>query len=96
MHMGLGEKFGQLKQLNQMRQQAKALQRELEKEEVVHESGGVKVKVNGAQEIMYLEVDGESQEQVVNVINKAMKDVQKKAAKKMMEMGGGLSGLLGG
>jgi len=33
---------------------------------------------------------------MVETINRAMKEVQKKAAKKMMEMGGGLSGLLGG
>ena len=33
---------------------------------------------------------------LVDLINEAMKKVQKEAAKKMMEMGGGLSGLLGG
>jgi DNA-binding protein YbaB len=93
--MAIGDKFGQLKQLNQMRQQAKQLQKELEKEEEIYESHGVKVKVNGAQEILYLEVNGEEQDEVVDAINKAMKNVQKKAAKKMMEMGGGLSGLLG-
>lgn len=94
--MALGGKFGQLKQLNQMRQQAKTLQKELEKEEEVYESHGIKVKVNGAQQIVYLEVDGEDRDDIVDVINKAMKNVQKKAAKKMMEMGGGLGGLLGG
>ncbi len=93
--MALGGKFGQLKQLNQMRQQAKALQKELEKEEEVYESRGIKVKVNGAQQIIYLEVDGEDRDDIVDTINKAMKNVQKKAAKKMMEMGGGLGGLFG-
>ncbi|KKP33933.1 MAG: hypothetical protein UR20_C0005G0019 [Candidatus Woesebacteria bacterium GW2011_GWE2_31_6] len=34
--------------------------------------------------------------ELVELINEAMKKVQKEAAKKMMEMGGGLSGLLGG
>jgi len=33
---------------------------------------------------------------VVKTINEAFKKVQKKAAQKMMESGGGLSGLLGG
>lgn len=94
--MAIGDKFGQLKQLNQMRQQAKQLQKELEKEEEIYEKGKVRVKVNGAQEVIYIEVDGESQEDLVDAINKAMKSVQKKAAKKMMEMGGGLSGLFGG
>ncbi|MBN1168506.1 YbaB/EbfC family nucleoid-associated protein [Candidatus Woesebacteria bacterium] len=95
-NMAIGDKFGQLKQLNQMRQQAKELQKELEKEEEVYERGGIRVKVNGAQEIKYIEVDGESQEDLVDALNKAMKNVQKKAAKKMMEMGGGLGGLFGG
>ena len=94
--MSIGDKFGQLKQLNQMRQQAKQLQKELEKEEEVYERGDIRVKVNGAQEIIYIEMDGESQDQLVDAINKAMKSVQKKAAKKMIEMGGGLSGLFGG
>ena len=56
----------------------------------------MKVKVNGAQNIVYLEIDGEENERLSDLINKAMKNVQKKSAKKMMEMGGGLSGLLGG
>ena len=93
--MALGGKLGQLKQLNQMRQQAKTLQKELEKEEEVYESRGIKVKVNGAQQIVYLEVDGEDRDDITDAINKAMKNVQKKAAKKMMEMGGGLGGMFG-
>lgn len=90
------DKFKQLGELNKMRQQAKKLQTELEKEEEVYESGGIKVKVNGAQQVTYLELDGEERSDIKDAINKAMKNVQKKAAKKMMEMGGGLSGLLGG
>lgn len=93
--MAIGDKFGQLKQLNQMRQQAKELQKELEKEEEVYERGNIRVKVNGAQEIVYIEKDGESQDDMVDALNKAMKSVQKKAAKKMLEMGGGLGGLFG-
>jgi DNA-binding protein YbaB len=89
------DKFKQLKDLNKMRQQAKQLQSELEKIEETYEKGGVRVKVNGAQEVLYLEIDGESKEDLVDAINKAMKAVQKKSAKKMMEMGGGLSGLMG-
>lgn len=79
-----------------MRQQAKQLQRELEQIEHVEEKGSMKVKVNGTQNVIYLEVNGEEQRDLVDLINKAMKNVQKKAAKKMMEMGGGLSGLFGG
>jgi len=58
--------------------------------------GGLKVKVNGLHEVVYIEIDGEDREDLVRLINKANKKVTLKAAKKMMEMGGGLSGLLGG
>jgi DNA-binding protein YbaB len=92
----LFDKFKQGKDLIKLRQQAKKLQEELEKIEHTEESGDLKIKVNGAQNIVYLEIDGEENETLTDLINKAMKNVQKKSAKKMMEMGGGLSGLLGG
>lgn len=90
------DKVQQGKQLLKMRQQAKVLQKELEKIEHTEERGNMKVKVNGSQNVIYIEVDSEEKEKLVDLINKAMKNVQKKAAKKMMEMGGGLSGLFGG
>jgi len=89
------DKFKQGKDLLKMRQQAKELQRELEKVTETVERGDIKVKVSGDQKIVYMKVDGEVREDLVDIINKAMKKVQKKAAKKMLEMGGGLSGLLG-
>lgn len=90
------DKFQQGKELLKMRQKAKVLQKELEKIEHTEERGNMKVKVNGAQNVIYIEVDGEEKSDLTELINKAMKNVQKKAAKKMLEMGGGLSGLLGG
>ena len=90
--------FGKLqqgKQLMKMRSQAKKLQKELEVVMHKEESGDIRVKVRGDQRIEYLEIDGESRKDVVDLVNKAVKGVQKKAAKKMMETGGGLSGLLG-
>jgi len=88
--------FQKGKDLLKLRSQAKALQRELEQIEHTEERGEMKVKVNGAQQVVYLEINGDEQKKLVDLINKAMKNVQKKSAKKMMEMGGGLSGLLGG
>lgn len=90
------DKLKQGQQLLKMRQQAAQLKKELELIEHVEEKGNMKVKVNGAQEITYIEIDGEERSDVVKLINDATKEVQKKAAKKMMEMGGGLGGLLGG
>lgn len=90
------DKVKQGKQLLQMRQQAKQLKSALEEIEHSEEDGDIKVKVNGAQEVIYIELDGEKRDDLVKVINEANKKVQKESAKKMMEMGGGLSGLLGG
>lgn len=90
------DKFKQLGQLNKMRQQAKEMQTELEKIVEVYEKNGIKVKVNGAQQITYIEVNGEERGDLLNAINEAFKKVQKQAARKMMEMGGGLGGLFGG
>jgi len=90
------DKFKQGKQLLQMRQQAIQLKKALEQIEHAEEKGNLKVKVNGAQEVIYIEIDGVPQENLVRLINDANKAVQKEAAKKMMDMGGGLSGLLGG
>lgn len=89
------DKIKQLGELNKMRQQAMKLQKELEKIIFSVEEGGVKVTVRGDQKIEAIHMDGENLKKVTEVVNKAMKEVQKKSAAKMMEMGGGLSGLLG-
>lgn len=91
--------FQKVKQLNDLRKlhgQAKSLQRELEVIKETVEDNGVRVTVSGDQKIIAISIDGEDRRDVVDTINKALKEVQKKAAKKMMEMGGGLGGLLGG
>ena len=90
------DKFKQLGELNKMRQQASALQKELEKIIETLEKNGWSVSVTGDQKVRYIKKDGEDMKFLVDLINEAMKKVQKEAAKKMMEMGGGLSGLLGG
>jgi len=90
------DKFKQLKELAQMRSKAMALQKELEKIVETLEKSGWTVSVTGDQKIRYIKKDGEDLKELVDLINEAMKKVQKESAKKMMEMGGGLSGLLGG
>ncbi len=90
------DKFNQLKDLAKMRQKAMELQKELEKIIKTVEKNGWQVSVTGDQKIRYIKKDGEDMKELVDLINNAMKDVQKDAAKKMMEMGGGLGGLLGG
>ncbi|HET7099122.1 MAG TPA: YbaB/EbfC family nucleoid-associated protein [Patescibacteria group bacterium] len=90
------DKFKQLGQLNDMRKKANELQKELEKIIETLEKKGWTVSVTGDQKIRYIKKDGEDLRELTDLINEAMKKVQKESAKKMMEMGGGLSGLLGG
>jgi len=90
------DKFKQAQNLMKLRSEAKKLQEELQEIKHSEEDGDMAVTVNGAQSIVSLRVNGEEQEKLVKLINRAMKEVQKKSAKKMMEMGGGLGGLLGG
>lgn len=90
------DKFNQIKDLAKMQRQAKALQKELELIIKTVEKHGYSVSVTGDQKIRYIKKDGEDLKELTDLINDVMKDVQKESAKKMMEMGGGLSGLLGG
>lgn len=90
------DKIKQLGDLAKMRQQAMALQKELEKITETVERGDVVVSVSGDQKVRYIKINGEERKDLTDLLNDAMKKVQKEAAKKMMEMGGGLSGLLGG
>lgn len=88
--------FDKFKNLANMKRQADELQKELEKIIKTQEKHGFTVSVTGNQKIRYIKQGDEDLKQLTELINDAMKDVQKDAAKKMMEMGGGLSGLLGG
>lgn len=89
------DKFKQAGNLIKMQSEAKKLQKELKTIVEVYEKGSVRVKVNGSGEVDYIEIDGQARDDVKEAVNSASKNVQKKAAQKMMEMGGGLSGLLG-
>jgi DNA-binding protein YbaB len=90
------DKFKQVGNLMKMRSEAQKLQKELEQIVKTVEKKGWKVSVTGDQKIRYIKNEnGEDMPELVEAINDALKDVQKEAAKKMMEMGGGLGGLLG-
>lgn len=88
--------FDKVKNLANMQRQAKELQKELEKIIKTEEKHGYIVSVTGDQKLRYIKKDGEDMKELTDLINDAMKNVQKDAAKKMMDMGGGLGGLLGG
>lgn len=88
--------FDKVKELANMQRKAKELQKELEKIIKTEEKHGYTVSVTGDQKIRYIKKGDEDLKELTELINGAMKSVQKDAAKKMMDMGGGLGGLLGG
>lgn len=92
------EKVQQAKKLWDLRSKAMAMQKALEGESITLERDGIKVVMTGNQKITKLEFFNEEvdPDKIAEVINDALKESQKVAAKKLQEMGGGLSGLLGG
>lgn len=89
------DKFQQLKELKKMRDQAMRIQKALAEETIFVEEDEVKVVMTGDQKVKELTVGGEEMSKVVEVLNKALKKSQEVAAKKLQEMGGDFSGLLG-
>jgi len=79
-----------------MRDQAMQIQRELQGEEVIVDKNGVHIVISGDQKIKVLESNGRSDDDIKDAVNEAIKKSQEVAAKKLSQMGGGLSGLLGG
>jgi len=89
------DKVKQLNELRKLRAQAVQMQRELAQERVELEEGNMKVVVSGDQKVQSVEIDGEEQKRLVDLLNRAIKNAQQKAATKLTQMGGGLSGLSG-
>jgi DNA-binding protein YbaB len=88
--------LGKLGDLKKLRDQAMAIQKQLQAEEIVVEEGDIRVVITGDQQIKEFTVAGISSPQAIQTLNKAIKDSQKLAAQKLQEMGGGLGGMLGG
>lgn len=89
------DKFKQLGELKRMRDQAMMMQRQLAAEEIIVDEQGVRVVMTGDQKIKELSVNGEADKRLANVLNKALDKSKQVAAKKLQDMSGGLSGLLG-
>jgi len=81
--------------LNQLRQQAQQMQKQLAAEEIRVEEGDVVVVISGDQKIKQFSVQGVSSQDAIEVLNKAIKQSQELAAKKLQSMTGGLGGMLG-
>jgi len=89
------DKVKQLGELKKMRDQAMEMQKALAQEKIEVEEQGIKIVMTGDQRVEQLEIDGEEQNSLKDVLNKAIKKSQEVAARKLQEMSGGLGGLLG-
>lgn len=83
--------FNKLKQFKDLRDQAKKIQKQMEEESLEAQKDGVRVKINGANEILELDFEDDllrDKTKLVNAVKKVFKevvhDMQKKMAKKMM------------
>lgn len=89
------DKFKQLGELKKMRDQAMAIQKALAEEKIEVEEQGIRIVMTGDQQVQEIEIDGQSQGKLRDVLNKTIKRSQEVAARKLQDMSGGLSGLLG-
>lgn len=87
--------FGQLGELKKMRDQAMQIQRLLSAEKIDIEKNGVKITITGDQKVEEIKTNGRSDNDIKEAVNEAVKKSQELAAKKLSQMQGGLSGLLG-
>lgn len=87
--------FKALGDLNQLRAQAKKMQQDLAAEEIRVEDGDIVVVISGDQKIKQFSVQGITSQAAVDVLNKAIKQSQELAARKLQAMTGGLGGMLG-
>ena len=85
--------FNKLKQVKDLRSQAKTMQNALADEVITLEKNKVVIKMNGNMEIKEININSDLEKEnlektLKNLFNDAIKKTQRVMAKKMQEMGG--------
>jgi DNA-binding protein YbaB len=85
--------FNKLKQIKDLRSQAKTMQSALSQESITVEKGGIKVIMNGNMEVSSISINQELSKDSIEgllaeAVNEAIKKTQRLMAQKMQEMGG--------
>lgn len=88
--------LGALGDIKKLRDEAMKIQKELKEIVVTASRGRVSVELTADMKVRSFKMNEEEMRDAVDALNDALDKAQKKAASKMQEMGGGLSGLLGG
>lgn len=83
------------KELYELKKKADVMKHRMEEIHLEYEDRGIKLKLRGDNHLEQVLIDGTQDERIRDVINKALKEVQKKVAKKMQgELGDlGIPGL---
>ena len=83
--------FNKLKQFKELRTQAKQMQKQMDEEILEKTKDGLRIKINGANESLELEIGDELMSDksklakvIKNVFGETMREMQKKMAKKML------------
>lgn len=85
--------FGQIAEIKKMRDQAMAIQRQLQAKVLDINKNGVYVRISGDQKIIEIRSNGKSDNDIKEAVNEAVKKSQEVAAKELQSMSGGLGGL---
>ncbi len=91
--------FGQIGEIKKMRDQAMAIQRQLQAKTLDVNKNGVFIRISGDQKVLEIKSNDKSDNDIREAVNEAIKKSQEVAAKELQQMSGGLSslsGLLGG
>jgi len=75
--------FDKVKELNKLRKVQGEIKKDLEQVFVSNEKSGMKVVARGDKKIQKIEIDGEEQRDLKDLINDTFKDVDKKVEKQM-------------
>ena len=86
--------FDKVKQMYELKKQADELKKMLAKEIVEVEAAGMKVVMSADQKVQSVDLgDNPNSDTLKDMLNKAVDESQKVAAKKMQEQMGGMAGL---
>jgi DNA-binding protein YbaB len=85
--------FGQISELKKMRDQAMAIQRQLQQKIIEVNKNGVFVRISGDQKVIEIKTNEKSDNDIKEAVNEAIKKSQEVAAKELQQMSGGLGGL---
>ena len=85
--------FGQISEIKKMRDQAMAIQRQLEQKIIDVNKNGVFIRISGNQKIIEIKSNDKSDNDIKEAVNEAVKKSQEVAAKELQSMTGGMGGL---